>query len=253
MDLEEIGMSAFSVELLQKLSKDFYNIGRQEGFDAGFTAALCTIASVGKKESAEDALKYAKDFLNGPLANKEAKDKSRRARRSVRKSRTRRCIEMNLDEYTDKLAELAEESVTESDLQFLKGRNVYLSGPITGVKGYKYPFIFMEKVLHKVSDGMVFNPATEIPSDSPYEAAMATCLQALSLRVRDGEDEPYYPMYGVMILLPGWTKSKGAQIENRVAEACGIEVIEMSLSSKTFRKIAPFYRALINVVDNYGE
>lgn len=46
---------------------------------------------------------------------------------------------MNLDEYTDKLAELAAEDVTESDLYFLKGRNVYLSGPITGVKGYKYP------------------------------------------------------------------------------------------------------------------
>ena len=159
---------------------------------------------------------------------------------------------MNLDEYTDKLAELAAEDVTESDLQFLKGRNVYLSGPITGVKGYRCPFVFMEKVLHKVSDGMVFNPATEIPSDSPYEAAMATCLQALSLRVRDGEDEPYYPMYGVMILLPGWTKSKGAQIENRVAEACGIEVVDMS-SNKAFTKIMPFYRALISVVENYGK
>lgn len=159
---------------------------------------------------------------------------------------------MNLDEYTDKLAELAAESVTESDLQFLKGRNVYLSGPITGVKGYKYPFIFVEKVLNKVSDGMVFNPATEIPSDSSYEAAMATCLQALSLRVRDGEDEPYYPMYEVMILLPGWTKSKGAQIENRVAEACGIEVIDMP-SNKAFTKIMPFYRALISVVENYGK
>lgn len=159
---------------------------------------------------------------------------------------------MNLDEYTDKLAELAAEDVTESDLYFLKGRNVYLSGPITGVKGYKYPFIFMEKVLHKVSDGMVFNPATEIPSDSPYEAAMATCLQALSLRVRDDEDEPYYPMYGVMILLPGWTKSKGAQIENRVAEACGIEVVDMP-SNKAFTKIMPFYRALVDVVNNYGE
>lgn len=73
MDLEEIGMSAFSVELLQKLAKDFYNIGREEGFDAGFTAALCAIASVGKKESAEDALKYAEDFINGPLANEEEK------------------------------------------------------------------------------------------------------------------------------------------------------------------------------------
>lgn len=159
---------------------------------------------------------------------------------------------MNLDEYTDKLAELASADLTKDDLFFLKDRNVYLSGPITGVKGYKYPFIFMEKVLHKVSDGMVFNPATEIPSDSPYEAAMATCLQALSLRVRDGEDEPYYPMYGVMILLPGWTKSQGAQIENRVAEACGIEVVEMS-SNKAFTKVMPFYRALISVVENYGE
>lgn len=159
---------------------------------------------------------------------------------------------MNLDEYTDKLAELAAEDVTESDLYFLKGKNVYLSGPITGVKGYKYPFVFMEKVLHKVSDGMVFNPATEIPSDSSYEAAMATCMQALSLRVRDGEDEPYYPMYEVMILLPGWTKSQGAQIENRVAEACGIEVIEMP-SNKALTKVMPFYRALVSVVENYGK
>lgn len=73
MDLEEIGMSAFSVELLKALTKNAYNIGREEGFDAGFTAALCTIVSVAKKESAEDALKYAEDFINGPLANEEAK------------------------------------------------------------------------------------------------------------------------------------------------------------------------------------
>jgi hypothetical protein len=159
---------------------------------------------------------------------------------------------MNLDEYTDKLAELASADLTKDDFSFLKDRNMYLSGPITGVKGYKYPFVFMEKVLHKVSDGMVFNPATEIPSDSSYEAAMAKCLQALSLRVRDSEDEPYYPMYEVMILLPGWTKSKGAQIENRVAEACGIEVIDMS-SNKAFTKVMPFYRALISVVENYGK
>nr|DAP04168.1 MAG TPA: hypothetical protein [Caudoviricetes sp.] len=73
MDLEEIGMSAFSVELLKSLAKDAYEKGREEGFDAGFTAALCTIASVGKKENSENALKYAEDFINGPLANEEAK------------------------------------------------------------------------------------------------------------------------------------------------------------------------------------
>ena len=73
MDLEETGMSAFSVELLKSLAKDAYKKGRSEGYDVGFTAALCTIASVAKKESAENALKYAEDFINGPLANEEAK------------------------------------------------------------------------------------------------------------------------------------------------------------------------------------
>lgn len=75
MDLEGIRMSAFDAELLKALTKNAYNIGHEEGFDAGFTAALCTIASVGKKESAEDAVKYAEDFINGPLANEEAKTK----------------------------------------------------------------------------------------------------------------------------------------------------------------------------------
>lgn len=73
MDLENIGMSAFSVELLKSLAKDAYEKGRSEGFDEGFTAALCTIASVAKKESAEDVVKYAEDFINGPLADKDAK------------------------------------------------------------------------------------------------------------------------------------------------------------------------------------
>lgn len=73
MDLENIGMSAFSVELLKSLAKDAYEKGCEEGFDVGFTAALCTIASVAKKESAEDAVKYAEDFINGPLADEEAK------------------------------------------------------------------------------------------------------------------------------------------------------------------------------------
>ena len=73
MDLEEIGMSAFSVELLKSLAKDAYEKGRSEGYDVRFTAAICTIVSVAKKESVEDALKYAEDFINGPCANEEVK------------------------------------------------------------------------------------------------------------------------------------------------------------------------------------
>lgn len=74
MDLEEIGMSAFDAELLKAISKDFYNIGREEGFDAGFTAALCSVmVTAEKSKSLVEAMKYVEDFVNGPLANKEAK------------------------------------------------------------------------------------------------------------------------------------------------------------------------------------
>ena len=75
MDLEEIGTSAFDVEFLQMLNQETYKKGFDKGYNAGFTAAICTIVSVGKKESAEDALKYAEDFVNGPLADKDAKAK----------------------------------------------------------------------------------------------------------------------------------------------------------------------------------
>lgn len=76
MDLEEIGMSAFSVEFLKSLAKDAYEKGRSEGFDAGFTAALCSVMeAVGKGKNLVEVMKYIEDFLNGPLADKDAKAK----------------------------------------------------------------------------------------------------------------------------------------------------------------------------------
>ena len=74
MDLENIGTSAFSIELLKSLAKDAYEKGRDEDYDIGFTAALCSIVLVAKKESIEEAMKYAEDFINGPLADKDAKE-----------------------------------------------------------------------------------------------------------------------------------------------------------------------------------
>lgn len=74
MDLEEIGMSAFSVEFLKSLAKDAYEKGRSEGFDEGFTAALCSVlVTAEKSKSLVEAMKYVEDFVNGPLTDKDAK------------------------------------------------------------------------------------------------------------------------------------------------------------------------------------
>lgn len=75
MDLEEIGTSAFSVELLKSIAKDAYEKGREEGFDTGFTTALYSIVFAAKKESVEEAIKAAESLLNGPFADKDAKAK----------------------------------------------------------------------------------------------------------------------------------------------------------------------------------
>ena len=75
MDLEEIGMSAFSVELLKSIAKDAYEKGHEEGYDTGFTAALYSIVFAAKKKGTEKAIKAAEGFLNGPFADKDAKAK----------------------------------------------------------------------------------------------------------------------------------------------------------------------------------
>lgn len=79
MDLENLGMSAFSVELLKSLAGDAYEKGRDEGYDAGydagFTAALYSVVLMAKKKNAKEAIKAAEGFINGPFADKDAKAK----------------------------------------------------------------------------------------------------------------------------------------------------------------------------------
>lgn len=79
MDLENIGMSAFSVELLKSLAEDAYKKGHEKGYDTGydtgFTAALYSIVFAAKKKGAEKAIKAAEGFINGPFADKDAKEK----------------------------------------------------------------------------------------------------------------------------------------------------------------------------------
>ena len=76
MDLEEIGMSAFDTEFLQMLNQEIYKKGFDKDYDVGFTVALCSVMeAVGKGKNLVEVMKYIEDFLNGPLADKDAKAK----------------------------------------------------------------------------------------------------------------------------------------------------------------------------------
>lgn len=76
MDFEKIGMSAFDVEFLQALNQETYKRGFDKGYDVGFTVALCSVmVTAEKSKSLVEAMKYVEDFVNGPLADKDAKAK----------------------------------------------------------------------------------------------------------------------------------------------------------------------------------
>lgn len=74
MNLEEIGMSAFDVEFLQMLNQEIFKKGFDKGYDTGFTVALCSVVTIAEKgKNLVEVMKYIEDFLNGPLADKDAK------------------------------------------------------------------------------------------------------------------------------------------------------------------------------------
>lgn len=97
----------------------------------------------------------------------------------------------------------------------VKGKKVYLSGPITGIKNYKGLFLFTSKFVKMCDASQVFNPASQITDSLGYEDAMKRCVAALA-------------EYDTIMLLPGWHTSKGARLERDVALACGMNIIDLT-------------------------
>ena len=103
----------------------------------------------------------------------------------------------------------------------IKGKRVYLSGPITNTKNYKGLFMFAEELVGFDEAEEIYNPATQIPSSSSWEQAMRRCLSEIT-------------NYDTVVMLPGWNASRGARLERDVALACGIHVVNLSENKITY-------------------
>lgn len=103
----------------------------------------------------------------------------------------------------------------------IKGKRVYLSGPITNTKNYKGLFMFAEELAALGDAEQIYNPAAQIPASSSWEQAMHRCLSEIT-------------NYDTVVLLPGWNASRGARLESDVALACGIHVVNLSENKITY-------------------
>ena len=97
----------------------------------------------------------------------------------------------------------------------IKGKRVYLSGPITNTKNYKDLFMFANYLVRMCDARQVFDPASQIPDSLGYEEAMKRCVRTLT----DND---------AIVMFPDWSVSKGSRIEHEVAKACGMDVVYLS-------------------------
>ena len=118
-------------------------------------------------------------------------------------------------EVIRRLAQVAYLTDGEDISDKVKGKKVYLSGPITGKKNYKGLFLYVEELIKLCDVFRIFNPASQIPDSLGYEEAMKRCVAALA-------------EYEAIVMLPGWHTSKGARLEHDIALACGINIIDLT-------------------------
>ena len=113
----------------------------------------------------------------------------------------------------------------------VRGRRVYLSGPMTGIKDWNGP-AFADGMRLLAGFGAdvdhSYNPAAHIAE--MHKWSHDRCLMASIRALCSRRPGPQHSIaaYDLIVSLPGWEKSAGARLEREVAEACGIEVCELA-------------------------
>ena len=144
----------------------------------------------------------------------------------------------NQDKAVEAVKKLAQTTyiVDGDDIAYIiKGKKVYLSGPITGKKNYKGLFLFVEELVKLCNAFRIFNPASQIPDSLDHEQAMKRCVAALA-------------EYEAIVMLPGWHASKGARLEHDIALSCGMDVIDLTDYRLTYCLCDAAYVALLRLL-----
>lgn len=119
----------------------------------------------------------------------------------------------------------------------VKGKHVFLSGPMTGIDHYNVAaFCEAHARLKEAGAEFVYNPALKYLIKKQRKLAamghgdwMADCINELTKR--EAHDQTWHDVvplkYDLLASLPRWERSDGATKERTVAEACGIETCEL--------------------------
>lgn len=120
----------------------------------------------------------------------------------------------------------------------VRGKRVFISGPMTGKWHCNVAeFATAHARLKEAGAAYVFNPAIgylcqrqEVAALKTHGDYMCDCIHELTDRRKRTQGWEYViPMaYDLLVSLPGWEDSDGAATERAVAEACGIEVADLS-------------------------
>lgn len=115
----------------------------------------------------------------------------------------------------------------------VKGKVVFLSGPMSDdpEKYHVHEFVDAQLALYRAGAKEVYNPALEWIWQACEEHSHAYWMRVSiqELTQRSGyvaDDEP--ARFDLLVCMPGWNRSEGARTERMVAEACGIECVELS-------------------------
>ena len=102
----------------------------------------------------------------------------------------------------------------------IKSYKIYIAGPMSGYPEFNYPSFFaMEHILKQIGVETVLNPVVIGDGDTtmPYDFYIRHSLQMVSQAT-------------AIVMLDGWEKSKGAQLEHLSATTMGLPVFDQRLN-----------------------